>query len=56
MSKRKKVKKLIAELAKQDPQIEGNIFKSVENVNLATVIEYKDRDGKRHRFDEDYDK
>ena len=52
-SKRKKVKKLIADLAKEDPEIEQNIFKSVENVNLSTVIEYKDRSGVRHRFDEE---
>lgn len=52
-SKRKKVKKLIADLAKEDPEIEQNIFKSVENVNLSTVIEYKDKQGKRHRFDEE---
>ncbi|MBP5307638.1 MAG: ATPase [Clostridia bacterium] len=53
-SKRKKVKELIASLAKEDPQIEQNIFKSVENVNLSTVIEYKDRNGVKHRFDEDF--
>ena len=52
-SKRKKVKRLIAELAKEDPEIEQNIFKSVENVNLNTVIEYKDKSGVRHRFDEE---
>ncbi|MBR1747291.1 MAG: ATPase [Clostridia bacterium] len=51
-SKRKKVKELIASLAKEDPQIEQNIFKSVENVNLSTVIAYKDKDGVRHWFDE----
>ena len=51
-SKRKKVKELIASLAKEDPQVEQNIFKSVENVNLSTVIAYKDKDGIKHRFDE----
>ena len=30
-----------------------NIFKSVENVSLATVIAYKDKKGLRHRFDEE---
>ena len=54
-SKRKKVKELIASLVKDDPQVEQNIFKSVENVNLSTVIEYKDKAGKRHRFDEGWD-
>ncbi|MCI8476600.1 MAG: tRNA 2-thiocytidine biosynthesis protein TtcA [Clostridia bacterium] len=50
--KRLKVKNLIRELAAQDEGIEQNIFKSVENVNLSTVIAYKDKDGKRHFFDE----
>ena len=53
-SKRKKVKRLIEKLAKEDPQIEYNIFKSVENVNLATVIAYKDEDGNRHNFKDNY--
>ena len=55
-SKRHKIKKLIADLAKDDPQIEYNIFRSVENVNLSTIIEYKDKDGNKHNFKDDYDK
>jgi len=55
-SKRHKVKQLIAELKKDDPQIEYNIFRSVENVNLSTIIEYKDKDGISHNFKDDYDK
>lgn len=55
-SKRKKVKELIATLKKDDPQIEQNIFASMENVNLSTVIAYKDKNGIRHRFDDEYDK
>ncbi len=55
-SKRKQVKKLIASLSKTDPQIENNIFKSVENVNLATIIAYKDQDGNRHEFVDEYNK
>ncbi len=51
--KRQKVKELIRRLQREDPQIERNIFKSVENVSLATVIEYKDKNGVRHRFDEE---
>ena len=54
-SKRKKVKKLIAELSKDEQQIEGNIFRSVEGVNLATVISFKDKNGKIHSFLDDYD-
>lgn len=50
--KRKKVKELIRALAADDPEIEQNIFKSVENVNLSTVIAYKDKKGVKHYFDE----
>ena len=53
-SKRKKVKELIAVLAGEDPEIEQNIFKSVENVTLKTVIAYKDEAGVKHRFTDDY--
>ena len=53
-SKRKKVKELIESLAKEDPLIEQHIFKSVENVNLSTVIAYKDKEGKRHWFNDEY--
>lgn len=52
-SKRKKVKELIALLAKEDPEIEQNIFKSAENVNLSTVIAYKDKDGLKHFYYDD---
>lgn len=53
-SKRKQVKELIAMLAKQNPQVEQNIFRSAENVNLSTVIAYKDKDGVKHRFDDEW--
>ena len=53
-SKRKQVKELIARLAAEDPEIEQNIFKSVENVNLSTVIAYKDKEGIRHFFADEY--
>ncbi len=53
-SKRKKVKELIKTLKQEDPQIEGNIFKSVENVNLSTVIAYKDKNNVRHHFLDEY--
>lgn len=52
--KRLKVKQLIRRLEAEDSGIEQNIFRSVENVSLANVIEYKDKRGVRHRFDEDY--
>lgn len=52
--KRKKVKELIKKLESEDPGIEQNIFKSVENVNLGTVIAYKDLQGVKHYFDEEW--
>ncbi len=52
-SKRMEVKNLIKELKKTNPYIEKNIFKSVENVNLDTIIAYK-KDDKKHYFLEDY--
>ena len=50
--KRKKVKELIRALKADDPEIEQNIFKSVENVNLSTVIAYKDKEGVKHYFND----
>ena len=54
-SKRKYVKKLISQLAKENPQIEKNIFRSVENVNLSTIIAYKDKNNIKHNFLDDYE-
>lgn len=54
LSKRKEIKGLIRELRNVNPFVEANIFKSVENVNIDTVIAYKRR-GKRHHFLDDYD-
>lgn len=53
-SKRMEIKHLIRDLKKTNPFVEGNIFKSVENVNLSTVIAYK-QDGVKHHFLESYD-
>lgn len=53
-SMRKKVKKIIAELTKENPQVEYNIFNSMENVNLSTVISYKDKDNVKHSFKDNY--
>ena len=52
-SKRMEIKQLIAELKKTNPYVESNIFNSVENVNLSTIIGYK-KDGVRHNFLDDY--
>ena len=53
-SKREEMKELIAHFREISDHIEGNIFKSVENVNLNTVISYK-KDGVTHHFLDDYD-
>ena len=54
MSKRQEMKELIAKFRTINPHIETNIFKSVENVNLETVVAYK-KDGVKHHFLDDYD-
>ncbi len=53
-SKRLEIKNLIRELKKTNPDIESHIFKSVENVNLDTIIAYKQK-GKKINFLENYD-
>ena len=53
-SKRMEVKKLIRELKKTNPYVEKNIFRSVENVNLNTIVAYKEN-GVTHSFLEGYD-
>ena len=52
-SKRLETKNIIKMLKKTNPYVENNIFKSVENVNLSTVIAYKDKDGV-HNFLDNY--
>lgn len=52
-SKRLEIKNMIREMKKINPQVENNIFKSVENVNLSTVIAYK-KDGEKHHFLDTY--
>lgn len=52
-SRRQEVKELIRNLKQTNPYVEGNIFKSVENVNLSTLIAYK-QNGKKHHFLERY--
>ena len=53
-SKRVEIKQLIAEIKKKNPYVEAHIFKSVENVNIETVIAYK-KDGVKHHFLDNYD-
>ncbi len=51
-SKRMETKMLIRELKKTNPDVEKMIFKSVENVNIDTVISYKKKGVKHHFLDE----
>lgn len=53
LSKRLEIKNMIREMKKINPQVESNIFKSVENVNLDTVIAYK-KNSVKHNFLECY--
>lgn len=53
-SKRKEMKELISSFRKINSNIEMNIFRSVHNVNLETVIGYRKGDYK-YNFLDDYD-
>lgn len=54
-SKRQEMKMLMKQFRQTSKHIEMNIFRSVENVNLSTVIAYK-KDGVTHHFLDTYDK
>ena len=54
-SKREKVKELIKKLKQDYDKVDMNIFRSVENVNLSTIISYKDGD-KIYHFMDGYDR
>lgn len=53
LSKRLEIKNMIRQMKKNNPQVESNIFKSVHNVNLDTVIGYK-QNSEKHNFLENY--
>lgn len=53
-SQRQETKKLIASLKDYNANVESNIFKSSENVNLDKVMAYK-IDNIKHNFLDDYD-
>ncbi len=53
LSKRKEIKNLIKELKKVNPNIDNNIFKSLDNVNLNCVLGTK-KNKEYHSFLEDY--
>ena len=54
ISKRKDIKKLITSLREKYENIDYNIFKSIDNVNLNSILGYKIKE-ERHNFLEEYD-
>ena len=47
-SKREEMKNLIKYLETMNPNVKKNVFKSMENVKLGTVIAYSDDEGEHH--------
>lgn len=54
-SKRQEMKELVRQFRNINPNIDSNIFRSVENVNLNACIGYV-KDGERRHFLDSYDK
>lgn len=55
ISKRKEMKELIKKLREMNPDIDYNIFKAMDNINLNCVLGTR-KDGVHKSFMEDYDK
>ena len=56
LSKRQEMKNLVKELRKNNPDADDNIFRSLHNVNLATIPGWRDSDsGEKHSFIDKYD-
>ena len=53
-SKRQEIKNLLGQLRATNPAVDMNIFRSVENVNLQTIISYH-RGKEYHHFLDDFD-
>lgn len=55
LSKRQEMKNLVKELRKTNPNADDNIFRSLHNVNMATIPGWRDSDsGEKHSFIEEY--
>ncbi|MBE6749708.1 MAG: tRNA 2-thiocytidine biosynthesis protein TtcA [Ruminococcaceae bacterium] len=55
MSKRKEIKALFEYIKTQNPEVEDNVFRSLHNVNFATLPGWRDSDsGELHSFLEKY--
>ena len=52
-SKRKEIKELIASLRKINPEVDNNIFKALDNINLNCALGYK-KDGEYTSFLDNY--
>ena len=56
LSKRNEMKELVKTLRKTNPDADDNIFRSLHNVNMATIPGWRDSDsGEKHSFIEQYD-
>lgn len=53
--KRNEIKQLIKSMKEVNPNIENNLFKALENVNMSCIIGWH-KDGKEYSFLDDYDK
>ena len=54
-SKRKEMKELIKTMKKTNPNVDQNLFKALENVNMNCILGWH-KDGERHSFLDEYDK
>ena len=55
LSKRQEMKELVKTLRKTNPDADDNIFRSLHNVNMATIPGWRDKDnGEKHSFIENY--
>ncbi len=55
LSKRREIKRLIAQLRTVNPEVDNNLFRSMHNVNLGSMPGYRERDGlDSHSFLEKY--
>ncbi len=54
-SKRKEIKELIKVLKKTNKDIDNNIFKALDNINLNCILGYR-KDNVKHSFLEDFEK
>lgn len=56
LSKRQEMKELVKTLRKTNPDADDNIFRSLHNVNMATIPGWRDSDsGDKHCFTDKYD-